>query len=163
MMLLLFYLAIWLLLLFRYQDILILYQFLHFEFKQNDFHFFKTISSIYSICSSFVSCYFFSQNTKLHNKKYYDISYFFKNTPYIIRFYHKKGPRPIFRIKITTDNHIDVTDKIIPFLGPDLNWHNQIYFPELFGFSSLYFHIDEKQVAEFTSCQPIPSIIHMIS
>jgi hypothetical protein len=137
-------------------------QLLAYELKINNHQFLKTLSSLYSLFSSFICSYFFSKNTKIIGKKnYYDITYFFRDSSYTLRFPFKKGPRPFYNLKITTEKDnmsIDVTEKILPFLGPDFNWHHQIYFPLLLGFSSLSFSVDDKRIATFSSHHPLPSI-----
>lgn len=146
------------------EELYALGQFLNYEWKINNYHFLHTMYSLYNLCVSlFISLFFVSKNAKISGRqRYYDITYFFRDSSYIIRFPYKKGPRPIYHLKITTDNeNEDVTSQILPFLGPDLNWHQQIYFPLLLGFSCLCFFIHGKKVATFSSHHPLPSIAVM--
>jgi hypothetical protein len=51
------------------------------------------------------------------------ISYFFKNKKYKIPINSRKKPNNIISIK--NENDEDITDYILPFMGPSLDFHNQ--------------------------------------
>lgn len=59
-----------------------------------------------------------------------------------------KGPSPIFLIMDENDD--DVTDTILPYLGPEHNFHrNDTLTPNNFGFKSLTFEYDDGTSEKF--------------
>ena len=51
----------------------------------------------------------------------------------------KKGPCPI--LKISDKNDVDITCDILPFLGPNYDWHHNKFTPFDFGYNSIIFEL----------------------
>ena len=78
------------------------------------------------------------------DKRSLRLNYFYNNTVYSIRVLKKKrGPIPFVVISILSEkeNVTDVTDCILPFMGPALNFHGMRYCPSDFGYQKLSFSI----------------------
>lgn len=65
----------------------------------------------------------FEINYELHNKQY----------KMIVR--NKRGPCPISQI--TNENGIDITDHILPYMGPNYDWHGYKPSAGTFGYTEL--------------------------
>ena len=53
----------------------------------------------------------------------------------------KKGPPPI--IQIRNENDKDVTETIIPYCGPNYDWHSVSIIPQFFGCKRLIFELSD--------------------
>ncbi len=60
------------------------------------------------------------------SKGVYQVKYLHNNTEYIILLPVKRGPKKIF--KITDKNGTNVSSKIVPFLGPNEDFHANTLF-----------------------------------
>ena len=67
------------------------------------------------------------------------ITYVIKGKTYKIIITLKRGPRDV--LLVSDDTETDVSDLIFPYLGPDENFHNQLYTPNLFGRNELIFEL----------------------
>jgi hypothetical protein len=71
------------------------------------------------------------------DKKTYELTYHLEDKTYKMLFKVKRGPVPIS--KIFDENQLDVTEEILPYLGPNYDWHNFKITPSFFGKKSLTF------------------------
>jgi len=58
---------------------------------------------------------------KTISKNLFEISYSLHNKQYKMIVRNKRGPCPISQI--TNENGIDITDHILPYMGPNYDWH----------------------------------------
>lgn len=75
------------------------------------------------------------------DKNNYELKYVINGKLYKNRFKIKRGPKPI--LQIIDDNLEDVTDIIIPYLGPNYNWHGNKMSPKILGYNSLVFELSD--------------------
>jgi hypothetical protein len=93
---------------------------------------FHTISSMWNI---------FQAKTKVEapvekfNRDYIKISYTYKNKSYFYLLKVQRGVTPLTSIIDEQGN--DVTDVIVPYLGPNLDCHGQTLTPKDFGYQRL--------------------------
>jgi hypothetical protein len=85
------------------------------------------------------------------DKRSLRLNYFYNNTVYSIRIMKKKrGPIPFVVISILSEQE-NVTDFILPFMGPALNFHGMRYCPSDFGYQKLSFSIVWNGIPEVVS------------
>ena len=68
-----------------------------------------------------------NNSPKQYSKNKYEITYAINDKIYKIRSNFKKGPCPI--LKISNENNVDITYDILPYLGPNYDWHNNKFYP----------------------------------
>lgn len=69
-------------------------------------------------------------------KNTYEISYVIEGKLYKMIVKPMKGPTPILQIN---DGVNDITDLVLPYLGPNYNWHHTKFSPEFFDRKCLTF------------------------
>jgi len=134
-------------------------QFIMYQYKINDSSIIKTSINISRLFFSFLCVYsqfYFTKKIRPMPSRYYDISYKLYNKKFKLRFCYKRGPKRKIFFKVYDQNRQDVTSDIETFLGPDINWHHQVYFPKLLGYDALIFSLDDKKEIRFDSFQHIP-------
>jgi hypothetical protein len=68
----------------------------------------------------------------------FEVSYVVSGKLYRMIVKPKRGPSPV--IQISNENQEDVTDQVLPFMGPTYNWHgNTTFSPNFFNYQSLIF------------------------
>jgi hypothetical protein len=87
------------------------------------------------------------------NKKYLKIPYEHHGKKYYYLLKSKNNSQPIKYIK--NQDEIDVTDTILPYLGPHLDCHGAILYPKDFGYSSIKIETMYDQEFVFESEQEI--------
>jgi hypothetical protein len=70
-----------------------------------------------------------------------EITYVINGKMYKMIVIPKRGPNPILQISNDLEN--DVTDLILPYMGPQYDWHGSIFKPEFFGYKSLTFELGD--------------------
>ena len=101
-----------------------------------------------------LSCFHYINNSpKQYSKNKYEIEYTINGKNYKIRSNFKKGPCPI--LKITDQNDIDITHDIMPFLGPNYDWHYNKFTPTDFGYNSIIFELRNGNGYTFTEMDEI--------
>lgn len=65
------------------------------------------------------------------DKNKYELSYIINGKLYKMVVSPSRGPIPI--LCITNKNDNDITEKIIPYLGPNNDWHNKTFYPNFFN------------------------------
>lgn len=86
----------------------------------------------------------------------YEISYVIDGKLFKMIVISKRGPTPI--LQISDDKQNDVTEQILPYMGPQYDWHNTHFSPEFFGTKSLIFELldgTEYTYEEKTNLKPI--------
>lgn len=82
-----------------------------------------------------------NKTVKKINKNKYELSYIIEGKLYKLIVNVKRGPSPVLQIIDHLNN--DVSSDILPFLGPNYNWHNIQFTPDFFGYKSLTFEISD--------------------
>jgi hypothetical protein len=87
-----------------------------------------------------------NNSIEIINKKQVVISYILNGTLYKFLVYKRNGPLDI--LMIIDENRTDVTDQILPFYGPNQNWHGQKFKPDFWKKKLLIFKFNngEKDV-----------------
>ena len=83
----------------------------------------------------------------------YLVSYIIKGNTYKMIVKLKKGPRSILLVSDEKQN--DVSDLILPYLGPDDNFHGYHYTPGFFGKDELVFELSNGTEKIFRSDEHI--------
>lgn len=73
------------------------------------------------------------------DKKTVVISYIINGKLYKLLVKHKKGPNSI--LLILDENNNDISDDIIPYLGPNENWHNNEFKPSFWNKDKIIFEL----------------------
>ena len=80
-----------------------------------------------------------NKTVKKLNKNKYEITYIVEGKIYKLVVNVTRGPSPV--LQIINDTNDDVTYEVLPYVGPNYNWHNSSFTPEFFGFESLTFEL----------------------
>lgn len=72
-------------------------------------------------------------------KNKYEISYVVEGKLYKLVVNVTRGPSPV--LQVINESNEDITSKIIPYIGPDYNWHNSQFTPEFFNCETLSFEL----------------------
>lgn len=92
---------------------------------------------------------YMNNSVKKLDKKTYEVSYIINGKMYKMIVNHDRGPCPI--LQVTDGEHEDMTDTVIPYLGPSNDWHNHKFNPKFFGKESMTFELangEEKTFGE---------------
>jgi hypothetical protein len=109
---------------------------------------------IYISCKMIVQAMYLSlvqymnNSVKKVDKNVYEVSYQIKGKTYKIIVIPDKGPNKI--LQISNDSQIDVTNHVLPYLGPNYNWHGTKLAPKFFGYKSLTFELYDGSEKTFT-------------
>lgn len=76
----------------------------------------------------------------------YEISYVIEGKLYKLIVTVTRGPSPV--LQVINNSNEDVTNKIMPYIGPDYNWHNCQFTPDFFNCDSLSFELADS--SEYT-------------
>ena len=82
---------------------------------------------------------YLNNTVKECGKNNYEVSYILHGKNYKIRTNMKKGPSPIY--KICDGDKNDISNIILPLMGPNYDWHNNIFTPKDLGFESMMFEL----------------------
>jgi hypothetical protein len=77
------------------------------------------------------------------DKNTYELTYVINGNLYKCRIKVKKGPKPI--LQIIDHNSYDVTEVVLPYLGPEYNWHGNKISPNGLGYNSLSFELSDGE------------------
>lgn len=77
--------------------------------------------------------------TPIQGGKSYEITYVINGKMYKLIVTPTRGPAPI--MQISNDNGQDVTDIVLPYMGPQYDWHYREFAPKFFGYKSLTFEL----------------------
>jgi hypothetical protein len=92
---------------------------------------------------------YLNNSVKKIDKNMYQVSYVINGKMYNMIVKPTKGPTPILQIIDNTQR--DITDEILPYMGPNYDWHNTKFNPEFFGYDSLYFQLSNGEEFTFAS------------
>jgi hypothetical protein len=81
-------------------------------------------------------------------KNTYDFSYVIEGKLYKYRIKVKRGPNPI--LQISNENSEDITEIILPYLGPENNWHGANLTPNILGYKSLIFQLADSNERQYS-------------
>lgn len=84
---------------------------------------------------------YMNASVRKYDRKVYEISYTLNGRLYKMLVKPKRGPIPI--LQISDDEQNDVTDFILPYMGPQYDWHGNTYNPKFFGHKSLTFELSD--------------------
>lgn len=86
-------------------------------------------------------------NIKKLDKHTYQVDYVINGKLYKMIVIPKKGPCPILQIR--NENEEDLTDYILPYYGPNYDWHSIKIIPQFFRCKQLIFEMDDGFQKEF--------------
>jgi hypothetical protein len=75
------------------------------------------------------------------DRKTYEVTYVINGRLYKMIVVPKRGPIPV--LQISNDRENDVTDYVLPYMGPQYNWHGSRLTPQFFGYHSLTFELGD--------------------
>lgn len=81
------------------------------------------------------------------DKNKYEVSYVIKGKLYKFYTITNRGPTPILKIM---NNDINVTNLVVPYLGPKFKGHNIDLSPQLLGYSSLTFQMKDDKIYKYS-------------
>ncbi len=73
------------------------------------------------------------------DRKTYEVRYVIDGKIYNMIVKPTRGPAPV--LQISNDKQNDVTDQVLPYMGPQYDWHHTRISPEFFGHNSLTFEL----------------------
>lgn len=94
--------------------------------------------------------------TKLYqsnNKSIITIPYKINNKDYILVTKVKKGPMRF--VAVRDENDQNITDLVLPYYGPNHDWHGYTFIPQFWGRQKLEFELITGEKLVFTQDQPI--------
>jgi len=68
----------------------------------------------------------------------YELEYTIGNSNYVLIVNSKKK---CDILQITNDEDLDITDEILPYIGPSLDWHGKMISPSYFNLNSITFEL----------------------
>lgn len=90
---------------------------------------------------------YLNNTVKEYEKNKYEVSYILHGKTYKVRTNIKKGPSPIY--KICDGGKNDITHIILPLMGPNYDWHNNLFTPKDLGFESIMFELVNERGLTF--------------
>lgn len=81
------------------------------------------------------------------NKNTYVLSYVINGKMYKNIIIPKRGPLPIVCVLDTNDN--DISDIVLPYLGPHNDWNNYKFTPSFFNYKELKFELSNGEFKTF--------------
>ena len=96
---------------------------------------------------------YLNNSIKKIDKNKYEVSYVINGKIYKMVTSPSRGPVPI--VQIINENNIDVTEHILPYMGPNNDWHNRKYFPDFFNYKSLIFELSNGERKTFNHSETI--------
>jgi hypothetical protein len=87
------------------------------------------------------------------DKNKYELTYIINGKLYKKIIMPERGPIPV--ISIINENGCDVTDQILPYMGPNNNFHNENFYPTFFGHKKLIFEMSNGDVKIFDENEKI--------
>lgn len=118
---------------------------------------YKTIGSIFKTCENILKVYFIQYvctNTKMIKKGLYEIEYTIHLKTYKIQIPYKRGPS---KYRSFFSHEQNITSKIIPYVGPNDDFHNVLYTPNDFGYDTLTIEYSDGTIKKLSGDTPILS------
>ena len=69
------------------------------------------------------------------------------------------GPSPVSQLLDSKGN--DISDKILPYLGPNYDWHKQKVTPDLLGYKRIIFLFLDDSVLSYSYKNELDTIVRM--
>ena len=90
----------------------------------------------------YISLIQYINNSVRHlDNKTSELTYVINGKMYKMIVLPKRGPAQVLQISNDLEN--DVTNQILPYMGPQYDWHGNTFTPEFFGFKSLTFELGD--------------------
>ena len=96
---------------------------------------------------------YLDNSVKKIGKNKYELKYIINGKLYKKIIIPERGPLPIICITNETDD--DITEQILPYIGPNNDFHNEKFTPNFFGQKTLIFEMSEGNIKIFNDCQTI--------
>lgn len=90
---------------------------------------------------------YMNNSVKKLDKKTYEISYIINGKMYKMIVKHDRGPCPV--LQVTDGEHEDMTDTVLPYLGPSNDWHKHKFNPDFFEKESMTFELANGEEKTF--------------
>ena len=90
---------------------------------------------------------YLDNSLKKIGKNKYELKYVINGKLYKKIIIPERGPLPI--ISITNENDDDITEHILPYIGPNNNFHNENFSPNFFGYKKLLFEMCNGNIKIF--------------
>jgi hypothetical protein len=90
--------------------------------------------------------------TKVGKNKY-ELKYVINGKLYKKIITPERGPLPV--IFITNETNEDVTEQILPYIGPNNDFHNEKFYPSFFGYKKLIFEMLNGESRVFYNLETI--------
>jgi hypothetical protein len=105
--------------------------------------------SLKIICHSLYLSFlqYMNNSVKKIDRKTYEISYIINGKIYKMIVIPDRGPCPV--LQVTDEKHNDITDIILPYLGPSNNWHTRKFCPNFFKRKSLTLELSNGEEKTF--------------
>jgi hypothetical protein len=86
--------------------------------------------------------------------KSHELKYVINGKMYKLIVTPTRGPAPI--MQISNDNGEDVTDIVLPYMGPQYDWHYREFAPRFFGYKSLTFELADGSERTYEDSDSFP-------
>ena len=96
---------------------------------------------------------YLDDSVKKIGKNKYELKYVINGKLYKKIIIPERGPLPI--ICITNENDEDVTEHILPYIGPNNNFHNEKFSPNFFHYNKLIFEMSDGNIKIFNDFEII--------
>jgi hypothetical protein len=88
-----------------------------------------------------------NKSVKKIDRHTFEITYVINGKLYKMRVKPKRGPSPV--LQISNEEQSDVTDQVLPYMGPSYDWHGNTFSPDCFGHQTLVFEFADGSEITF--------------
>jgi hypothetical protein len=88
-----------------------------------------------------------NKSVKKIDRTTFELTYVINGKLYRMRVRPKRGPSPV--MQISNEEQIDVTDQVLPYMGPSYDWHKNTFSPNCFGHQTLVFEFSDGSETTF--------------
>ena len=116
----------------------------------------KVAVQFYNIMKTYICLKFFqyiNKSVKRIGARSYELTYILDGKLYKLIIDPPLNMNPV--IQVSTDEYDDVTDLIIPYMGPHYDWHGYVFCPRFFGHKSLTFELSDGNSLTFHNNEDI--------
>lgn len=96
---------------------------------------------------------YLNNSVKKMDKNKYEVYYIINGKNYKMVVSPSRGPIQI--AQVINEHGIEVTDHILPYMGPNNDWHNTKYNPNFFNYKSLIFELNNGDKKIFNNSETI--------
>jgi hypothetical protein len=106
--------------------------------------------------ASYISFIQYMNNSvkSIEGGKSHELTYVINGKMYKLIVTPTRGPAPI--MQISNDNCEDVTDIVLPYMGPQYDWHYREFTPRFFGYKSLTFELADGSERTYDDSDSFP-------